>query len=57
MKSTKINNVTYTESEPMDSLIYFAQWAYTQTGDKSHLKVIEKLKNSNAKIGLGFSRD
>jgi hypothetical protein len=58
MKSTRINdNVTYPESEPMDSIIYFAQWAYTKTGDKSHLKVIEKLKNSNAKIGLGFSGD
>jgi len=48
MRQVKINdNVTLTINEPFDSLITYANAAYTKTGDKSHLKVIKKLTNSN----------
>lgn len=56
MRQVKINdNVTKSITERYDSLITYAEAAFTKTGDKTHLEVIEKLKNSNAKIGLGFS--
>lgn len=48
MRELKINdNVTLTINERFDSLISYAEAAYTKTGDKSHLKVIKKLTNSN----------
>lgn len=53
MRELKINdNVTLTINERFDSLISYAEAAYTKTGDKSHLKVIKKLTNSNKVLRL-----